>query len=324
MQRILSVLVLGGGLAFLAGEYAPTPADREAQVAAMTRIVARATILEPETVPAEQPDLRRPIASPAAQRTALLAPVPAAPPAAGQAVIATPAVQPILNPTADIQRQLAREIQAELKRVGCYTGRIDGSWGSRSRSAMTTFMAEVNAQLPTTEPDVFLLSLIKGQKATVCGLVCERTEVLSGGRCVARTVVADAASPDTRARASDPAPARPAAVATINADPLPGRMSVGGPVPLANTPPASVAAEAPRESLPWQEKPAESQTRQQRLAALPSDDDAGPIVAAPPVPRKVTKVKRASAAPARPKPVKRRYGTNRSVQMLFLHPLGRM
>jgi hypothetical protein len=35
-------------------------------------------------------------------------------------------------------------------------------------------------------------------------------------------------------------------------------------------------------------------------------------------------VKRASAAPARPKPVKRRYGTNRSVQMLFLHPLGRM
>ena len=332
MQRILSVLVLGGGLAFLAGEYAPTPADREEQVAAMTRIVARATILEPETVPAEQPDLRRPIASPAAQRTALLAPVPAAPPTAEQSAITTSPVSaaapstvaPDLSPSVDIHRRLAREIQSELKRVGCYTGRIDGSWGSRSRSAMTTFMAEVNAQLPTTEPDVFLLSLIKGQRSTVCGLVCARTEVLSGGRCVARTVVADAAKQDTPARSSGNAPTRPAAVAAINAEPLPGRMSIGGPVPSANTPQASVATDAPREVLPWQANPTESQTRKQRLAALPADDDAGPIVAAPPVPRKVTKVKRASAAPPRPKPVKRRYGTNRSVQMLFLHPLGRM
>jgi hypothetical protein len=333
MHRILSVLVLGGGLAFLAGEFAPSPSDREEQVAAMTRIVARATILEPDTVPAELPDLRRPIASPAAA-TATIPPAtaPTNTPsietaALATVTIATPSTTSVAPaPSADIQRRLAREIQTELKRVGCYSGRLDGSWGDRSRSAMTTFMARVNAQLPTTEPDVFLLSLIKGQTNAVCGPTCGSNEVSAGGRCVARTVVADAAHRETpTARTSEPNASPPAAIASVRTDPLPGRMSIGGPVSTGGAPQAVTAAPV-EEDLPWQ-KPVRTPTSSEpKIAALtPQVDTAGPIIKAPPpAPRGVTKVKRSGAAPARPKPVKRRYSSQRSVQNLFLHPLGRM
>ena len=65
MQKAIGLIVLGSGLGLSVYMNAPSSSEREAQVAAITRIVARATILEPETVAAEQPGLRRPVSSPA-------------------------------------------------------------------------------------------------------------------------------------------------------------------------------------------------------------------------------------------------------------------
>ncbi len=330
MHKILGILLLGGGLAFLAGEYVPSPADREEQVAAMTRIVARATILEPETVPAEQPGLRQPVASPAASGPGLARPAAVAldAPAAQSAPSTLPpiAVETRTPPAAtgdgslDVQRRLAREIQAELKRVGCYTGRLDGSWGDRSRGAMASFMARVNASLPTTEPDVFLLSLIKGQAGNVCGPTCGEDEVLRAGRCTPRETVAEAAPPPAA-----PAPPAPV-VAAARPEPLPGRMAIGGPLPAAAPVAEPVTGDTPAaaaETLPWQAAPKLDPRRQRDMAALDTGDQRR-IYAAPAIPRKVLKVRRNAAAPQRPKPIKRRYATSRSVQSLFLHPLGRM
>ncbi len=64
---------------------------------------------------------------------------------------------------------LARDIQRELQRVGCYRGEIDGVWGGASKRAILVFMDRVNAALPTREPDVFILSLLRGQTQAVCG-----------------------------------------------------------------------------------------------------------------------------------------------------------
>jgi hypothetical protein len=187
---------------------------------------------------------------------------------------------------------------------------------------MTTFMARVNAQLPTTEPDVFLLSLIKGQTDAVCGPTCSSNEVSERGRCAARTVVADAAhseKPNAHTSAPPAAPSKAMALASVRTEPLPGRMSIGGPVQTGGAPQAVTAAPV-EEALPWQ-----APVLEPRIAALTPDISSGPILKAPPpAPRRVTKVKRSWAAPARPKPVKRRYTSQRSVQMLFLHPLGRM
>jgi hypothetical protein len=332
MQKILGLLMLGGGLAFIVSEIAPSPSEREEQLAAMTRIVARATILEPETVLAEHPGLRHPVASPAAHPVATdlsvvaaNAPLAAAAlPAVSIANEAAPraSVTSATNSKPSVQRQLARQIQAELKRVGCYSGRLDGSWGDRSRSAMANFIARVNASLPTNEPDVFLLSLIKGQTQTVCGPTCGSDEVISGGRCVAQTLVAEGSTTPLEAGSSSPIAyeTTPVAVAT-RPDPLPGRMSIGGPVaaqPSVSVPVTEMATTA-AELLPWQQDDPQAQPSS-TMAALEPDDST--VFNQPPVPPKAVKSRKAWSPP--PKPVKRRYSSTRSVQQLFMHPLGRM
>jgi hypothetical protein len=85
---------------------------------------------------------------------------------------------PVLKPALPPQRatatpgdraSLARQLQRELKRVGCYSGEINGVWTTSSRMAMKTFTDQVNATLPIDNPDYVLLSLVQGHQGTVCG-----------------------------------------------------------------------------------------------------------------------------------------------------------
>jgi hypothetical protein len=183
---------------------------------------------------------------------------------------------------------------------------------------MANFIARVNASLPTNEPDVFLLSLIKGQTQAVCGPACGGDEVLSDGRCVAQTVVAESSQAGTSSSIADET--APAVVAA-RPDPLPGRMSIGGPVAAQPGVPTPVTeANVPvAEPLPWQRRDPQAQPSS-TMAALEPDDAA--VFNPPPVPPKAVKSKRAWSPPA--KQVKRRYSSSRSVQQLFMHPLGRM
>jgi len=64
---------------------------------------------------------------------------------------------------------IARNLQTELRRIGCYKGRIDGDWGPASRYAMATFTKAVNAVLPTDTPDMVLLALVRRHVGTTCG-----------------------------------------------------------------------------------------------------------------------------------------------------------
>ncbi|HUS96103.1 MAG TPA: peptidoglycan-binding domain-containing protein [Hyphomicrobiaceae bacterium] len=70
---------------------------------------------------------------------------------------------------------LARDIQKELKRVGCWVGRVDGDWGETTRSAMRHFLRGINASLPHNEPDVILLSLVRNHTGSSCGLGTHQT-----------------------------------------------------------------------------------------------------------------------------------------------------
>jgi len=63
---------------------------------------------------------------------------------------------------------LARELQKELKRVGCYEGDVTGAWTAPARQAMRRFTERVNAKLPVDEPDLVLLKLVQGQAERVC------------------------------------------------------------------------------------------------------------------------------------------------------------
>jgi hypothetical protein len=63
---------------------------------------------------------------------------------------------------------LARALQRELKRVGCYNGEVSGAWTASSRLAMKTFLERVNAALPVDKPDPVLLSLVQGHRERAC------------------------------------------------------------------------------------------------------------------------------------------------------------
>ncbi len=139
--------------------------------------------------------------------------------------------------------RLVRDIQTELRRVGCYGGRLDGSWGAGSKYAIRAFLQNVNSALPTNQPDQFMLQLLRAQEGAVCGRPCrEGYTKSSNGRCLPYAIAAQrhqtkvvpgVPSPrlvrdDGRLAAVDgQPPARPGDWQQL--PPLDGRMAVGGP-----------------------------------------------------------------------------------------------
>jgi hypothetical protein len=74
---------------------------------------------------------------------------------------------------------ITRELQKELKRVGCYTGQLNGGWTRSTREAMQAFADRVNAKLPTDKPDNILLALVQGHSEKVCGVPCPSGQSLN-------------------------------------------------------------------------------------------------------------------------------------------------
>lgn len=144
--------------------------------------------------------------------------------------------------------ELVRSLQRELRRVGCYWGEIDGSWGGGSKRAMGAFAERVNSALPIEQPDYIMLSLLQSHAGQTCGQGCPSGQAMSsGGRCVPNVVLAQStkrATPpqgqtQTQTRTTtttegwtasvQPTPPEPSYAPTVAAAPLPGRMAVGGP-----------------------------------------------------------------------------------------------
>ncbi len=94
----------------------------------------------------------------------------------------------------DARRELTRDLQKELKRVGCFDGEVNGTWSSTSKKAMSAFMDRVNATLPVEEPDYILLTLVQGHAALACGKGCPSGQGLSNdGRCQPQSILAQTA-----------------------------------------------------------------------------------------------------------------------------------
>jgi len=270
-----------GGFVLLAGigvglfVYFPAPVDsgtslEQAKRAAETRI-ARFAQTTPVAAPIKAPTTSRLAAF--SPRTKLTAPRAAARRAASAPAVvavapkieAPPAWQTSVSiaPTTvaagstgaldpndpEARYQLVVDIQQQLKRAGCYWGRVNGSWNANTRDAMRSFTDRVNATLPIEKPDYLLLTLLKAHSGRACG-ECPVGEVASaGGRCVPDAIVAQthrkddavvaAATPEVLPwKASGAsvgqatAPARlftPVPTSVISNEPLPGRMAIGGP-----------------------------------------------------------------------------------------------
>ena len=123
------------------------------------------------------------------------------------------------KPSSDEQRQsLVRDLQAELKRVGCYTGDVDGNWGAGSRSGLETFVRTTGFSFKNLDPSPDAWNAVSSQRVRICPLRCASGEVDQGGKCV----VARPRDPDTKA--TSPVDTGGARSARLSATP-PGNLS---------------------------------------------------------------------------------------------------
>jgi len=66
------------------------------------------------------------------------------------------------------RQELAQDMLAELKRIGCYFGTINGNWGGRSQLALDRFNRLAMLELPLDEPQQASLDALKGWKGPHC------------------------------------------------------------------------------------------------------------------------------------------------------------
>ena len=99
---------------------------------------------------------------------------------------------------------ITRQLQRELKRVGCCAGELDGVWATTSQSAMKAFTNRVNAELPTGKPDAILLALVQAHREKVCGVPCPRGQtLLADGQCMPDALIALSGGAKVRAGPAD-------------------------------------------------------------------------------------------------------------------------
>jgi hypothetical protein len=136
-----------------------------------------------------------------------------------------------LEPTDPESRyKLVVDIQQQLKRVGCYWGRANGAWNNSTRDAIRTFTLNTNAALPVDKPDYLLLSLLKQNSGRSCGNP-ETTTVATRPQ---KPDAVAAAQPEVLPWKANPAQQanslyKPMPNSVVSSEPLPGRMTIGGP-----------------------------------------------------------------------------------------------
>jgi peptidoglycan hydrolase-like protein with peptidoglycan-binding domain len=77
---------------------------------------------------------------------------------------------------------LVQQIQAELNRLGCYAGTIDGQWSDATQRAMQTLGERVSVLRPVDTPDYIMLALARSQTSAVCTPTQQRAAAPSRSR----------------------------------------------------------------------------------------------------------------------------------------------
>jgi hypothetical protein len=255
-----------GGFVLLAGigvglfVYFPAPVDRDTSLEQAKRVVAdrvasrevRKTSTTTRKTPAATSRLSSfspaaPLAAPSRVAAAAIAP-PLAP---ASKIEPVPSWQTNVVPTAGVggpsgsldptdpesRYKLVVDIQQQLKRVGCYWGRTNGAWNNNTRAAMHSFTTNTNAALPVDRPDYLLLSLLKSHTGRSCGTP-DTTTVAAPARGKSEAVTA-ATQPEVLPWKAGPAAQSgtrlftPVPSSVVSAEPLPGRMAIGGPRDLS-------------------------------------------------------------------------------------------
>jgi Caspase domain len=94
---------------------------------------------------------------------------------------------PAEKPAPEVQvdrREIARSLQLELKRVGCFDGRVDGEFGGSTRAALRNFAKLAAVSVPDNEPSLDALKALRGIDRRICPLICPAGERAEADRCI--------------------------------------------------------------------------------------------------------------------------------------------
>nr|WP_316398753.1 hypothetical protein [Bradyrhizobium sp. 33ap4] len=97
-------------------------------------------------------------------------------------VAALPSPQAPVQSTAPTE--LAKSLQTELRRVGCFTGSADGEWDTASRRSLERFNQNAGTRFDAKAASADALDAIKLKTARVCPLICGSGLRRDGDRCV--------------------------------------------------------------------------------------------------------------------------------------------
>jgi hypothetical protein len=78
---------------------------------------------------------------------------------------------------------LPRSLQAELRRVGCNTGAVDGNWNAASQRSLDLFNKHAGVKLEVKVASVDALDVVKSKTTRVCPLICDHGFRADSDRC---------------------------------------------------------------------------------------------------------------------------------------------
>jgi hypothetical protein len=147
-------------------------AAQEARAAALEKALEDAKTVEAKTAEAKTVEAKTAEAKTAEANSTTAKPV-------GPVAALTPS-EPRAKPSAE---QLPRLLQAELRRLGCYTGSIDGSWTEATQRSLGLFNKSAGTTLDTAVASVDTLDVLQRKNERVCPLMCEHGYKAEGDTC---------------------------------------------------------------------------------------------------------------------------------------------
>jgi uncharacterized caspase-like protein len=80
--------------------------------------------------------------------------------------------------------EIPRLLQAELRRVGCNTGSVDGNWNAAAQRSLGLFNKHAKTGLGVKVASLDALDAVRSKRARICPLVCEHGFKADGNKCV--------------------------------------------------------------------------------------------------------------------------------------------
>ncbi len=111
---------------------------------------------------------------------------PAKPAEPAVATLSPADAKPAAPPT-----DLPRQLQTELKRVGCKSGEIDDNWSAAARKALSSFNDSANTKFDIKVASLDALDAVRAKQGRVCPLECDRGFRATGDHCVKVTCDTD-------------------------------------------------------------------------------------------------------------------------------------